>query len=116
MMDAKLTVSNRSRTDDFTLLLDGHPVLTVRPLATEEVDVSAGQYSVAVQGANEEGLPLTCKAVQMKIAEGSSARLHIDARQLAIALYDDEGTELNAERGFLCGSIAAGVYIENPIE
>ena len=114
-MTAKIVVSNMSRIDDYTLVLNGQPRVTVHPLQSDEIDVEAGKYELTVQGENEEGLPSACKAILMKIDNERTVSLSIEAKQLSIGIYDESGTQLNASRGFLCGSIADGVYAENPI-
>jgi hypothetical protein len=56
-----------------------------------------------------------CKPIQVKIDDCKSVHLRIIADNFAIGIYDDKGTQLNAMHGFLCGSVADGVRIDNPI-
>jgi hypothetical protein len=114
-MASRIEVSNLSRMDDYTLLLNGQHRGVVRPLQSGEIDVEAGEYELSVKGENEEGLPSACKPITLKIDDGRSVRLGVEARNLSIGIYDESGTQLNGTHGFLCGSIAEGVYVENPI-
>jgi hypothetical protein len=115
IMASRIVVSNLSRIDDYTLLLNGQPRGTVHPLQSDEINVEAGKYELSVQGENEEGLPNACKPIVMKIDKERTVRLNIEAKNLSIGIYDEDGTQLNAASGFLCGNIADGVYVENPI-
>jgi hypothetical protein len=114
-MTSRIVVSNLSRIDDYTLLLNDRPRGTVHPLKSDEINVEAGQYELSVKGENEEGLPNECKPIVLKIDDGRTVRLSIEAKNLSIGIYDGNGTQLNAVHGFLCGFIASGVYVENPI-
>ena len=115
IMASKIIFSNLSRSDDYTILLNGHASGTITPLKTNTVDLEPGEYELSVQGSNEEGLPSMCKPIQVKMADNRTVHLKVDARNFAIGIYDDEGTQLNATHGFLCGTIADGVYVDNPI-
>ncbi len=114
-MTSRIAVSNLSRADDYTLLLNGQPRITVHPLKSGEISVEAGEYELSVKGENEEGLPSACKPILMKIDDGRAVRFNIEARHLSIGIYDETGAQLNAVHGFLCGLIADGVYVDNPI-
>ena len=114
-MASRIVVSNVSRTDDYTLILNGQPRVTVRPLKSGEISVEAGEYEFSVKGENEEGLPIVCKPIVIKIDDERTVRLNIEAKHLSIGIYDETGTQLNAVHGFLCGYIANGVHIDNPI-
>ena len=114
-MASKIIFSNLSRSDDYTILLNGHAGVIITPLKTNTVDLEPGEYELSVQGSNEEGLPSMCKPIQVKMADNRTVHLKVDARNFAIGIYDDEGTQLNATHGFLCGTIADGVYVDNPI-
>jgi hypothetical protein len=114
-MASRIVVSNLSRVDDYTLLLNGQPRVTVHPLKSDEIGFEAGEYELSVTGDNEEGLPNVCKPIFIKIDDGRTVRLSVEAKNIAIGIYDETGTQLNAVHGFLCGSIAEGVHIENPI-
>ena len=114
-MASKIIFSNLSRTDDYTILLNGQDRGTVLPLKTNTIDVEPGEYELDIKGSNEEGLPSMCKPIQLKIADCKSVHLRIVAEHFAIGIYDEKGTQLNARQGFLCGLIADGVRIDNPI-
>lgn len=114
-MASKIIFSNLSRSDDYTISLNGHASSTITPLKTNTVDLEPGEYELSVQGGNEAGLPSMCKPIQIKLADNRTVHLKIDTRNFAIGIYDEQGTQLNAMRGFLCGTIADGVYVDNPI-
>jgi hypothetical protein len=114
-MASKIIFSNLSRNDDYTILLNGQVSGTVLPLQTNTIDLEPGEYELFVKGSNEEGLPSMCKPIQMTMADGKTVHLNIEARHFAIGIYDEQGTLLNGKSGFLCGSVADGVYIDNPI-
>lgn len=116
-MSSKITFSNLSRTDDYTILLNGQIRNTVRPLKAITVDVEPGEYELDVKGSNEEGLPSMCKPIHIKIKDEKSVHLKIVAEHFDIGIFDEKGTLLNEKSGgFLCGNIANGVYIDNPIK
>ncbi|MEI7670637.1 MAG: hypothetical protein ACOYOS_16625 [Syntrophales bacterium] len=114
-MASKIIFSNISRSDDYTVLLNDHASATITPLKTTMVDLEPGEYELSVQGSNEEGLPSMCKPIQVRMADNRTLHLKIDSRNFAIGIYDEQGTQLNATHGFLCGTIADGVHIDNPI-
>jgi len=114
-MASQIIFSNLSRNDDYTILLNGQDRGTVLPLKTNTIDLEPGKYELNIKGSNEEGLPSVCKPIQVTIKDCKSVHLQIDARHFAIGIYDEKGTQLNARHGFLCGSIADGVRINNPI-
>ncbi len=114
-MASTIIFSNLSRSDDYTILLGGQDRGTVMPLKTITIDLEPGKYELNISGSNDEGLPSMCKPVQVTIKDGKSVHLRIVADHFTIGIYDEKGTQLNARRGFLCGSIADGVRIENPI-
>jgi hypothetical protein len=117
IMASKIIFSNLSRTDDYTILLNGQEAGTVLPLKTMEVDVEPGEYELDVKGSNEEGLPSMCKPIHIRIKDEKSVHLKIVADHFAIGIYDEKGTLLNEKSGgFLCGNIADGVHIDNPIK
>jgi hypothetical protein len=91
------------------------PGVQVLPLKTNTIDLDPGKYELDIKGSNEEGLPSMCKPIQVKIDDCKSVHLQIVARHFAIGIYDEKGTQLNAKHGFLCGSVADGVHIDNPI-
>ena len=114
-MASKIIFSNLSRNDDYTILLNDQARGTVLPLKTNTIDLDPGKYELDIKGSNEEGLPSMCKSIQVKIDDCKSVHLRIVAEHFAIGIYDEKGTQLNAKHGFLCGSIADGVRIDNPI-
>ena len=114
-MASIIIFSNLSRTDDYTILLNGQDRGTVLPLKTNTIDVEPGEYELDVKGSNEEGLPSMCKPIQVRIADGKTVHLQIVAQHFAIGIYDEKGTRLNDKHGFLCGTVADGVHIDNPI-
>jgi hypothetical protein len=114
-MASEIIFSNLSRTDDYTILLNGQDRGTVLPLKTNTIDLEPGKYELNVLGSNEEGLPSMCKPIQVTIKDCKSVHLRIVAEHFAIGIYDEKGTQLNAKHGFLCGSVADGVRIDNPI-
>ena len=115
IMASKITFSNLSRNDDYTILLNGQIKDTILPLKNATIDVEPGEYELNVKGSNEEGLPSMCKPVQIRIKDEKSVHLKIVAEHFAIGIYDEKGTQLNDKRGFLCGYVADGVHIDNPI-
>ncbi|MGB5217453.1 MAG: hypothetical protein WBN66_04045 [Smithella sp.] len=114
-MASKIIFSNLSRNDDFTILINGQEAGKVLPLKTMTIDVEQGKYDLDVKGSNEEGLPSTCKPIQITIGEDKSVHLRLLAQHLAIGIFDEKGTQLNDKHGFLCGYVADGVRVENPI-
>ena len=95
-MASKMIFSNLSRTDDYTILLNGQDMGTVLPLKTNTIDVEPGEYELSVQGSNEEGLPSMCRPIQVKLEDNRTVHLKVDARNFAIGIYDEQGTQLNA--------------------
>jgi hypothetical protein len=114
-MTSKIIFSNLSLSDDYTILLNGQNRGAVLPLKTITIDTEPGQHYLDVKGSNEEGLPSMCKPIKLRIADSKTIHLRIVARDFAIGIYDEKETQLNAKHGFLCGTIADGVYVENPI-
>jgi hypothetical protein len=114
-MASKIIFSNLSRNDDYTILLNGQDRGTVLPLKTNTIDVEPGKYDLYIKGSNEEGLPSMCKPIQVRIEDDRTVHLKIVSQHFAIGIYDEKGTQLNAKHGFLCGYVADGVHIDNPI-
>ena len=114
-MASRIIFSNRSRTDDYTILLNSEARGVIAPLRTETFDLEPGEYGLLIQGSNDEGLPSVCKPIQIMIEDGKTVHLNIEAKHFVIGIYDEQGTQLNAKCGFLCGSVAEGVYVDNPI-
>jgi hypothetical protein len=114
-MASRIVATNLSRLDDYIVILDGQPRGAVRPLQSGEIVIEAGEYELSVKAENEEGLPAECKPIRIRIDDGRTLRLNIEAKHFSIGIYGQDGTQLNAVRGFLCGSIAEGVHVDNPI-
>lgn len=114
-MASQIIFSNLTRNDDYTILLNGQDRGTLLPLKTNTIDLEPGKYELDIKGSNEEGLPSMCKPIQVTIKDCKSVHLRIVAEHFTIGIYDEKGTQLNARHGFLCGSIADGVHIDNPI-
>jgi hypothetical protein len=113
-MASQIIFSNLSRSDDYSILLNGQEVGKVLPLKTITIDVEEGRYELDVRGSNEEGLPSMCKPVQITIDDCKTVHLQIVAPHFAIGIYDEKGNQLNDHHGFTCGYIADGVHINNP--
>jgi hypothetical protein len=113
-MASKIIFSNLSRTDDYTILLNGQERGTVLPLKTNTVDVEPGEYELDVKGSNEEGLPTMCKPIHIRMADGKTVHLQIVAQHFAIGIYDQKGNQLNNKDGVLCGYAANGFHKNNP--
>jgi hypothetical protein len=114
-MASQIIFSNLSRNDEYTILLNGQNRGTVMPLKTNAIDVEPGKYELNISGSNEEGLPSMCKPIQVRIADEKIVHLQIVDRNFTIGIFDEKGTQLNAKRGFVCGYIADGVHVDNPI-
>ncbi len=114
-MASQIIISNLSRNDDYTILLNGREAGIVLPLKTMTIDVEQGKYDLDVKGCNEEGLPSMCKPIQITIGEDKSVHLKLHAQHFAIGIFDEKGTQLNDKHGFLCGYVADGVRVDNPI-
>jgi hypothetical protein len=115
-MASKIIFSNLSRNDDYTILLNGQDRGTILPLKTNTIDVEPGKYELDIKGSNEEGLPSMCKPIQIRMEDCKTVHLQIVAQDFTIGIYDEKGTQLNAKQGFLCGAVADGVHVDNPIE
>ncbi len=115
-MASKIIFSNLSRTDDYTILLNNQNRGTIQPLKTETIDLEPGKYDLYIKGENEEGLPNMCKPIQVTIDDSKTVHLKIVAQDFTIGIYDEKGTQLNAQKGFLCGFVAEGFHVDNPIE
>jgi hypothetical protein len=114
-MASEIIFSNLSRNDDYTILLNDQERVTVLPLKTSTIEVDPGEYDLYIKGSNEEGLPSMCKPIQLRLADSKTVHLQMVARDFTIGIFDEKGTQLNAKRGFLCGYVADGVHIDNPI-
>jgi hypothetical protein len=115
-MASKFIFSNLSRTDDYTILLNGQDRGTILPLKTNTIDVEPGEYELDVKGSNEEGLPSMCKPIHIRMADGKTVHLQIVAQHFAIGIYDQKGNQLNNKDGVLCGYAANGFHKDNPSE
>ncbi|MDD5167657.1 MAG: hypothetical protein PHN75_02490 [Syntrophales bacterium] len=114
-MASTIIFSNLSRNDDYTIILNGQVRGAVSPLKTDAIDLEPGEYELSILGSNDEGLPSLCKPIQVTLEDGKTVHLNVVAKHFAIGIFDEQGTQLNAKCGFLCGSVADGVYVDNPI-
>jgi len=115
-MAAKLVISNMDRYDEYVLLIDGADSAEVFPLTEVTVDLAPGVHAVSFRSKAETELPLTCKPIRVTLKEGATLSLQVKTQNLAIRIYDTQECQLNARQGFLCGRVADGAYVENPIE
>jgi len=115
-MVAKLVISNLDRYDEYVLLIDGADSVEVFPLSSVTLDIPPGVHAVSFRSKAETELPLTCKPIRVTLKEGATLSLQVKTQNLTIRIYDTQECQLNARQGFLCGRVADGAYVENPIE
>ena len=115
-MTCQLIATNLSRYYDYTLVLNGSDSIEIAPLRTASIDIEAGEYEVSVRAKPVDDLTGVCKPIHVKIEDGSVIRIQIDTRNVAIDIFDEQGTLLNGRHGFICGHISEGVYVNNLIE
>lgn len=115
-MAAKITIASLDRFDEYVLLIDGEDRAEVFPLATVTVEVPPGTHTVSFRSKAETELPLTCKSIRVTLKDGSALSLQVRTQNLSIRIFDTQECQLNATHGFLCGRVAEGVHVENPIE
>ena len=116
LMAATITIANSDRYDEYVLLIDGEGKADVFPLASVTVEVPPGTHTVSFRSKAETELPLTCKSIRVTMKDRASFSLQVRTQNLAIRIFDTQECQLNAEHGFLCGRVAEGVHVENPIE
>jgi len=115
-MAAKLFISNQDRYDEYVLLIDGEDSAEVFPLSAITTEIAPGVHTVSFRSKAETELPLTCKPIRVTLKETATLSLQVKTQNLAIRIYDTQECQLNAKQGFLCGRVADGAYVENPIE
>jgi len=114
-MTSEIAIENISRHFNYTIFLNGHEAGEVSPLKTRTITVVPGTHDLSFKDSDSENLPTSCKTIHIDIADGKSLPLKVTTKDFSIAIYDEHGTHLNGKRGFLCGKIADGIHIENPI-
>ena len=114
-MASEIIIENLSRHFNYTILLNGCNSGEVFPLKTHSITVDAGQYELSFKDSDADNLPTNCKPIQITLADGKTLHLKVTTEDFSIRIYDEPGTHLNGKRGFLCGYIADGIHIENPI-
>jgi hypothetical protein len=114
-MTSEFILTNSSRHFSYTLFLDGCASGEVSPLQPHTITVEPGKYELSFEDSDSDNLPTHCKPIQITIADGKTLHLKVTTEDFTIRIYDEQGTHLNGKRGFLCGNIADGIRIENPI-
>ncbi len=115
-MAAKITVTNLDRYDEYVLLIDGKDKAEVFLLASVTVELLPGRYTLSFRSKVETELPSTCKSIRVTLKDGAALSLQVRTQNLLIRILDAQECELNATHGFLCGRVAEGAHVENPIE
>jgi hypothetical protein len=114
-MTSEIIIENISRHFNYAIILDGRDAGEVFPLKTHSIVVEPGTYELSFKDSDTENLPTKCKPIEITIAEGRTLPLKVTTRDFSIRIYDEHGTHLNGKRGFLCGTVADGIHIDNPI-
>lgn len=114
-MSSKLIITNLSRLFNYTIFLDGSAMGEVSPLAPVTITIEPGNYELSFKDSDVDNLPTNCKPICIIIEDGKTLHLNVTTEDFSIRIYDEQGTHLNGKRGFLCGKIAEGIRIENPI-
>jgi hypothetical protein len=114
-MASKLTITNLSRHFNYTILLDGKESGGIFPLQTASLTIDPGKLELSFKDSDTDNLPTHCKPIQITIADGKTLNLKVLTEDFSIRMYDEQGIHLNGKRGFLCGQVADGIHIENPI-
>ena len=115
-MAAKIFISNKDRYDEYVVLINGTEKGGVFPWTSVTVEVPPGSYVLSFQRKAETELPVMCKSIRVTLKDSSTLSLYVKRQNLSIGIYDEQQCQLNARYGFLCGRVAEGVHIENPIE
>ena len=115
-MAAKLVISNQDRYDEYILLIDGADSAEVFPLSTITTEIAPGVHTISFRSKAATEIPLTCKPIRVTLKDGATLSLQVRTQNLVIRIYDTQECQLNAKQGFLCGRVADGVHVENPIE
>ncbi|MEN6320355.1 MAG: hypothetical protein ABFD82_16585 [Syntrophaceae bacterium] len=114
-MATELTITNLSRHFSYTVLLDGQESGEIFSLQTATLPIEPGKHELSFKDSDADNLPTTCKPIQITIADSKTLHLKVLTEDFSIRIYDEQGTHINGKRGFLCGQVCDGVYIENPI-
>lgn len=114
-MASKLTITNLSRHFNYTILLNGNESGVVFSLQTISITIEPDKHELSFRDSDTDNLPTHCKPIHITIADGKTLNLKILTEDFSIRIYDEQGTHLNGKRGFLCGQVADGIHIENPI-
>jgi hypothetical protein len=114
-MGAELTIANLSRHFSYIILLDGHEDGALFSLQTTSLTIEPGKHELSFKDSDKDNLPTNCKPIQITIADGRSLQLKVLTEDFSIKIYNEQGTHLNGKRGFLCGQVGDGIYVENPI-
>jgi hypothetical protein len=114
-MASEIIIENLSRHFNYTIFLNGCIAGEVFPLKTHSITVEAGKYELSFKDSDADNIPTNCKPIQITLADGKTLDLKVTTEDFSIRIYGEHGTHLNGKRGFLCGYIADGIHIENPI-
>ena len=114
-MASKVSITNLSRHFNYTILLNGNESGGIFPLQTTSLTIDPGKHELSFKDSDTDNLPTHCKPIQITIADGKTLNLKVLTEDFSIRIYDEQGTHLNGKRGFLCGQVADGIHIENPI-
>jgi hypothetical protein len=114
-MSSKLIVTNLSRIHEYQVILNGRIADEVFPLQSVTVEIPPGEYALSFKESEEAELPTMCKSIDMVVEEGKEFQLSVTTKNFSIQIYDGQGTQLNGKSGFLCGYVADGVHVDNPI-
>jgi hypothetical protein len=114
-MTSEIMIENISRYFTYTIFSNGLEIGDVFPLKTYTMTVEPGIYALSFRDNDTENLPTSCRPIQIDIAGNKILLLKVETKDFSIHIYDETGTYLNCKHGFLCGKIADGIHIENPI-
>ena len=114
-MASKVSITNLSRHFNYNILLNGNESGGIFPLQTTSLTIDPGKHELSFKDSDTDNLPTHCKPIQITIVDGKILNLKVLTEDFSIRIYDEQGTHLNGKRGFLCGQVADGIHIENPI-
>jgi hypothetical protein len=114
-MSSELIITNLSRLFNYTILLNDRAIGEISPVEPGAITIEPGNYELSFKDSDLDNLPTNCKPICITIEDGKKLHLNVTTEDFSIRIYDGQGTHLNGKRGFLCGKIAEGVRIENPI-
>jgi hypothetical protein len=112
---SKLTITNQDHSCEYIAVLNDSEAATLFPLQTETLEIESGQYELSFRESDAAEVPGSCKPISFTIAEGKTLPLNVATKLFTILILDSQGNQLNGKHGFLCGQVADGVYVENPI-